>query len=112
MPSLVGKNPNFKGPKTHHAIIKEIKRQALKDKGRILSFKFIEGVVQLFFRYTGFARYYRKGNNFKIYNLGWFRPITARRKVAIQKKIKAMKKYRAKEKRKGIKQKAKLEENK
>jgi len=59
-------------------------------KKNSLSFRFIERVVRLYFSpYIGFGKYYRKGNNFKIFNLGWFRPTPARRSIAINKKVKA-----------------------
>lgn len=86
---LAGRNYNYKGPRTHYAIVKKILVESGR-KRRTMSIYKIEKIVRLFFnlRY-GLASYFRKGNNFFVRNVGEFIPIPSRRYHFIMKKRKA-----------------------
>ena len=86
---LAGRNYNYKGPRTHHAIVKKILEESGR-KRRTMSIYKIEKIVRLFFNLKyGLASYFRKGNNFFVRNIGEFIPIPSRRYHFIMKKRKA-----------------------
>lgn len=90
MGTLAGSNPEYKGPKTHNAIITQIYKEA-KEKGYKFSRHQIERVVLRFFSYTGLAGFFRRGKNMYIKNFGNFIVLEKYKVRLRQKKIKRRK---------------------
>jgi len=71
---LAGKNNNYKGPRTHRAIIRKILAEGSR-KNRTLSMYKIEKIVRLFFfQRLGISNYFKSGNNFFVGGVGLFIP--------------------------------------
>lgn len=93
---LVGKNRKYKGPRTHHAIIKRILADSKWKKPSLTHYE-IEKVVRLFFNSGfGIGKYFRTGNNFFVKGVGLFKPNKKRRYESIVKKVKKRLTMRAK----------------
>ena len=85
---LAGKNQNYKGPKTHHAIIKRILVEGKRRRQYSLTLYEIEKIVRLFFNpWHGIAGYFKTGNNFLVRGVGLFIPSKARRYKSIKDKV-------------------------
>ena len=86
---LPGKNQNYKGPKTHHAIIKKILVEGKRKRQYSLTLYEIEKIIRLFFNPRhGITRYFKTGNNFLVKGVGSFIPNKARRYRSIIDKVK------------------------
>jgi len=86
---LAGKNQNYKGPKTHHAIIKKILVEGKRKRQYNLTLYEIEKIIRLFFNPGhGISGYFKTGNNFLVKGIGLFIPSKARRYKSMMNKIK------------------------
>jgi hypothetical protein len=76
---LVGKNPNFKGPKTHWGILKQI-RLDLRERQIYVSLKMVQKIVLLFFNTVGISMYFKQYRiQWTIRNIGRFTANSKRR---------------------------------
>jgi hypothetical protein len=90
---LIGKNKNFKGPRTHARIIKTIREEGYRSYKK-MSFYTIEKMVKGLFNKNGIALFFHTDNNIYVRGLGTFKPTSKRRGKGLSRKIAKTKRRR------------------
>lgn len=85
--TLVGKNPNFKGIKTHRGILYRIHYDMNVNKHLKISVKLINRIVLGFFNSNGIARFFYAANIFYVKGIGTFKPTREFKAPTVKRKI-------------------------